>query len=228
MSRYDGLIIPRSYSEYINKTDAATLQQALQLNNVLAQNVAANDNRAVTSNAVNTKLNLKLEDYVKTADIADKVESGNMNAVTSNAVNGAINNIPYVKNNSKGIHEIGLSYTDKLMCKVDATNFDVALMTNIIRKGVRVGSDFNTESRNLSDGVYLYLSNLHIFSGTNERKGMYIINADINNPQYNNVKTFLNDESIDSITISKDSNCTFSVKSNNLFRGVLIRISDNI
>ena len=31
MSRYDGLIIPRSYNEYINKTDAATLQQALQL-----------------------------------------------------------------------------------------------------------------------------------------------------------------------------------------------------
>ncbi len=31
MSRYDGLIIPRSYSEYINKTDAATLSQALAL-----------------------------------------------------------------------------------------------------------------------------------------------------------------------------------------------------
>lgn len=35
MSRYDGLIIPRSYSEYINKTDAATLQQALQLPGVM-------------------------------------------------------------------------------------------------------------------------------------------------------------------------------------------------
>ena len=35
MARYDGLIIPRSYSEYINKTDAATLSQALQLNNVM-------------------------------------------------------------------------------------------------------------------------------------------------------------------------------------------------
>lgn len=30
MSRYDGLIIPRSYSEYINKTDAATLTQSLR------------------------------------------------------------------------------------------------------------------------------------------------------------------------------------------------------
>ena len=35
MSRYDGLIIPRSYSDYINKTDAATLSQALQLPGVM-------------------------------------------------------------------------------------------------------------------------------------------------------------------------------------------------
>nr|DAF85417.1 MAG TPA: hypothetical protein [Siphoviridae sp. ctzm5103] len=56
MSRYDGLIIPRSYSEYINKTDAATLQQALQLSGVLSGAVAADDNKAVTSNAVNGAL----------------------------------------------------------------------------------------------------------------------------------------------------------------------------
>ena len=56
MSRYDGLIIPRSYSEYINKTDAATLQQALQLSGVLSGAVAAGDNKAVTSNAVNDAL----------------------------------------------------------------------------------------------------------------------------------------------------------------------------
>ena len=52
MSRYDGLIIPRSYSEYINKTDAATLQQALQLPGVLSAIVAAGDNKAVKSSAV--------------------------------------------------------------------------------------------------------------------------------------------------------------------------------
>ena len=52
MSRYDGLIIPRSYSEYINKTDAATLQQALQLPGVLSGAVAAGDNKAVKSSAV--------------------------------------------------------------------------------------------------------------------------------------------------------------------------------
>lgn len=52
MSKYDGLIIPRSYSEYINKTDAATLQQALQLSGVLSGTVAEGDNKAVKSNAV--------------------------------------------------------------------------------------------------------------------------------------------------------------------------------
>ena len=56
MSRYDGLIIPRSYSEYINKTDAATLQQALQLPGVLSEAVAAGDNKAVKSDAVNKAL----------------------------------------------------------------------------------------------------------------------------------------------------------------------------
>ena len=56
MSRYDGLIIPRSYSEYINKTDAATLQQALQLSGVLSGAVSAGDNKAVKSSAVNAAL----------------------------------------------------------------------------------------------------------------------------------------------------------------------------
>ena len=64
MSRYDGLIIPRSYSEYINKTDAATLQQALQLPGVLSANVAAGDNKPVTSNGVHNALsNLTLYNY---------------------------------------------------------------------------------------------------------------------------------------------------------------------
>ena len=56
MSRYDGLIIPRSYNEYINKSDPLTLAQALQQNNVLSEAVAAGDNKAVTSNAVNGAL----------------------------------------------------------------------------------------------------------------------------------------------------------------------------
>ena len=56
MSRYDGLIIPRSYNEYINKSDPLTLAQALQQNNVLSGAVAAGDNKAVTSNAVKRAL----------------------------------------------------------------------------------------------------------------------------------------------------------------------------
>ena len=61
MSRYDGLIIPRSYSEYINKTDAATLQQALQVPGVLSEAVAAGDNKAVKSSAVNAALTEKIK-----------------------------------------------------------------------------------------------------------------------------------------------------------------------
>ena len=60
MSRYDGLIIPRSYSEYINKTDAATIQQALQLPGVLSGAVADGDNKAVKSSAVNAALKNKI------------------------------------------------------------------------------------------------------------------------------------------------------------------------
>ena len=56
MSRYDGLIIPRSYNEYINKTDPVAMSQALQLSGVLSGAVAAGDNKAVTSNAVNVAL----------------------------------------------------------------------------------------------------------------------------------------------------------------------------
>ena len=56
MSRYDGLIIPRSYNEYINKTDPVAMAQAMQLNGVLSNAVAAGDVKAVRSSAVNTAL----------------------------------------------------------------------------------------------------------------------------------------------------------------------------
>ena len=75
MSRYDGLIIPRSYSEYINKTDAATLQQALQLPGVLSGAVAAGDNKAVKSSAVNTALaNLIIKDEKDFSSATEKLE----------------------------------------------------------------------------------------------------------------------------------------------------------
>ena len=71
MSKYDGLIIPRSYSEYINKTDAATLQQALQLSGVLSGSVAAGDNKAVKSSAVYeaVKKTNKIYEYKTLSDV---------------------------------------------------------------------------------------------------------------------------------------------------------------
>lgn len=57
MSRYDGLIIPRSYSEYLNKTDSATLSQMLQhLTGLWSHAVSAGDQKPVTSDAVQRAL----------------------------------------------------------------------------------------------------------------------------------------------------------------------------
>ena len=56
MARYDGLIIPRSYSEYINKTDAATLLQALQLSGVMDNAPTSGSNHPTKSSGVYTAL----------------------------------------------------------------------------------------------------------------------------------------------------------------------------
>lgn len=56
MSRYDGLIIPRSYSEYINKTDAATLSQALQLPGVMDSAPIGGSNKATRSGGIKSAL----------------------------------------------------------------------------------------------------------------------------------------------------------------------------
>lgn len=56
MSRYDGLIIPRSYSEYINKTDAATLSQALQLPGVMDSAPTAGSSKAARSSGIKSAL----------------------------------------------------------------------------------------------------------------------------------------------------------------------------
>lgn len=56
MSRYDGLIIPRNYSEYINKTDAATLLQALQLSGVMDATPTQNSNHPIKSSGVFAEL----------------------------------------------------------------------------------------------------------------------------------------------------------------------------
>lgn len=56
MSRYDGLIIPRSYSDYINKTDAATLSQALQLSGVMDNAPTAGSSKAARSSGIKSAL----------------------------------------------------------------------------------------------------------------------------------------------------------------------------
>ena len=104
MSRYDGLIIPRSYSEYINKTDAATLQQALQLSGVMDNVPTTGSNNPVKSGGVKTEL----EKYINKTDaatlsqalqlngvLAQEVAAGNMSAVTSNAVYEALAEYKY-------------------------------------------------------------------------------------------------------------------------------------
>ena len=74
MSRYDGLIIPRSYNEYINKTDPVAMSQALQLSGVLSGAVAAGDNKAVKSSAV----------YEALAEYTKKTELRHFHANTIN------------------------------------------------------------------------------------------------------------------------------------------------
>lgn len=80
MSRYDGLIIPRSYSEYINKTDAATLSQALQLPNLMDSTPTENSNRPVRSGGIYTALAGKQPtltfDTIPTEGSENPVESG--------------------------------------------------------------------------------------------------------------------------------------------------------
>ena len=79
MSRYDGLIIPRSYSDYINKTDAATLSQALQLPNVMDSTPTENSNRPVMSDGLYTALAGKQQtlkfDTIPTKDSNNPVSS---------------------------------------------------------------------------------------------------------------------------------------------------------
>ena len=90
MSRYDGLIIPRSYSEYINKTDAATLQQALQLSGVMDNVPTTGSNNPVKSGGVKTEL----EKYINKTDAATLQQalqqSGVMDAVPTTGSNNPV------------------------------------------------------------------------------------------------------------------------------------------
>ena len=80
MSRYDGLIIPRSYNEYINKTDPVAMSQALQLPNVMDSTPTENSNRPVKSGGIYTALAGKQStltfDTIPTEGSENPVESG--------------------------------------------------------------------------------------------------------------------------------------------------------
>lgn len=52
MSKYDGLIIPRGYNDYISKTDAATLSQALRLSGVVQDKPAKESKSPIESGGV--------------------------------------------------------------------------------------------------------------------------------------------------------------------------------
>ena len=122
MSRYDGLIIPRSYSEYINKTDAATLQQALQLPGVLSGAVAAGDNKAVKSSAVN----MTLESYTQGkqielpmgADLNDYKARGEYTAsadVIGNSIQNRPNQTDAIFGFSMSVHNSGNGIVNQIV-----------------------------------------------------------------------------------------------------------------
>ena len=108
MSRYDGLIIPRSYSEYLNKTDSATLSQMLQhLTGLWSHAVAAGDNKPVTSDAVKTELNANYYNKQSVNDLINKVK---INFIEVEGVTGS---------------------TGELSIPLSASHFILACYTNI-------------------------------------------------------------------------------------------------
>ena len=86
MAKYDGLIIPRSYSEYINKTDAATHQQAHQLSGVLDDAPTEDSVKAVKSGGVFNALAGKQP----TLTFDDEPTDGSTNPVKSNGIYDAM------------------------------------------------------------------------------------------------------------------------------------------
>lgn len=82
MSRYDGLIIPRSYSEYINKTDAASLSQALQLSGVMDAAPTEDSVKPAKSGGIYTALSGKQDalifDNAPTENSNNPVKSGGL------------------------------------------------------------------------------------------------------------------------------------------------------
>ena len=96
MSRYDGLIIPRSYSEYINKTDAATLSQALQLSGVMDSAPTSGSNNPAKSGGIYNAIgNIENAANIDVTDINNAYEMGKLKIYW---VSTTIQNIPNTNN----------------------------------------------------------------------------------------------------------------------------------
>ena len=150
MSRYDGLIIPRSYSEYINKTDAATLSQALQLSGVLSGAVAAGDNKAVKSSAVNNAL-------------TDFYRENNLGKLREKRVGEIYNSNSYWKVAMRGIYARPIV----IKCIGSLGLYDIAMFgqscsANLIRLGnpsTKVTYKYTSPSENSEMGYLFIKSN---------------------------------------------------------------------
>ena len=164
MSRYDGLIIPRSYSEYLNKTDSATLSQMLQhLTGLWSHAVSAGDNKPVTSNAVNDAL----ANYINKTDAATLQQALQLPGVLSEAVDAGDNKA--VK--SSAVYEALTNYINK----TDAATLSQALQLPGVLSGA-VAADDNKAVK--SSAVNAALANKVVTFST---KG-FTLSSSISNP----------------------------------------------
>ena len=109
MSRYDGLIIPRGYNDYISKTDAATLLQALQLSGVMDAAPTADSVHPAKSGGIYTALAGK-QDLLTFDDTPTKNSN---NPVKSGGVYSALNyTFTHYVNGFTGIYKISIPFAN--------------------------------------------------------------------------------------------------------------------
>lgn len=96
-------------------------------------------------------------------------------------------------------------------------------LVNYVENAINLGTDGGTVEKNLSGGVYLYLTNLHPF---NPYKGIYVITVG-SQPAFNTVTAYIEDPSITDISISTTEN-KLTVTTNSAFRGAFIKLCDYV
>ena len=142
MSRYDGLIIPRSYSEYLNKTDSATLSQMLQhLTGLWSHAVSEGDQKPVTSDAVN----VALAEYINKTDAATLQQALQLPGVLSGAVAASDNKAV----TSNAVYEALTNYINK----TDAATIQQALQLPGVLSGAVAAGDNKAVTSNAVNGA---------------------------------------------------------------------------